>query len=156
MGYCRHKKAGGIHICSSQQFSLWKQGIDQGDRCDVHYWEVESERIAAIVKDQQVTINLLKNQADAFRKELAYVNGASHTEWHAGQPPHIGWWYTFGGYWRWWNGHAWSVSVMMYSSAGTAMQCANTPYLGLNPILWSDYYPAYARVPRVNQNESKI
>jgi hypothetical protein len=154
MEYCRHKKAGGFHICASRQFNLWKQDIDQGDMCDVHYWQVESERIASIVKDQQVTIELLKNQVAAFRKEVDHVMGTPHTEWHKGQPPHIGWWRTFMGDWRWWNGEVWSVSTSMHASADTAAYFAKVPCREKTHILWSDYYPAYARVPRVNPNES--
>lgn len=28
--------------CGSSQFNLRKEGIDQGDRCDVHYWKIRA------------------------------------------------------------------------------------------------------------------
>jgi hypothetical protein len=30
--------------CGSYQFNLYKDDIDQGDLCDVHYWQTKSQR----------------------------------------------------------------------------------------------------------------
>jgi hypothetical protein len=164
MGYCQHIKAGGFHICASHQFNLWQQDIDQGDICDVHYWEVEADKAKAVIQDQQVTINLLKNQVAAYRKQMerdkntAHAKGTAHTEWYEGPPPHIGWWCTCAdtemSYWRWWNGAVWSVAVEDTDTEANAVLLAYTPYRGGKAVWWSDYYPAYARAPRVNPNES--
>ena len=33
--------------CGSYQFNLYKDGIDQGDLCDVHYWQDRAHRAEA-------------------------------------------------------------------------------------------------------------
>ena len=30
--------------CGSYQFNLYKSDIDQGDLCDVHYWQTKAQR----------------------------------------------------------------------------------------------------------------
>ena len=30
--------------CGSYQFNLYKDAIDQGNLCDVHYWQTEAQR----------------------------------------------------------------------------------------------------------------
>jgi hypothetical protein len=30
--------------CGSYQFNLYKNDIDQGDLCDVHYWQTKAQR----------------------------------------------------------------------------------------------------------------
>ena len=34
----------GFYRCGSYQFNLHQQGIEQGNLCDVHYWEVQAGR----------------------------------------------------------------------------------------------------------------
>jgi len=34
---CKHEKNG--YRCGSYAFNLYKEGIDQGELCDVHYWQ---------------------------------------------------------------------------------------------------------------------
>jgi len=34
----------GAWNCGSYQFNLYKDDIDQGDLCDVHYWQTKAQR----------------------------------------------------------------------------------------------------------------
>ena len=34
----------GAWNCGSYQFNLYKDDIDQGDLCDVHYWQAKAQR----------------------------------------------------------------------------------------------------------------
>jgi hypothetical protein len=36
---CKHIEKDGFHTCGSYAFNLCKDGIEQGDLCDVHYWQ---------------------------------------------------------------------------------------------------------------------
>jgi hypothetical protein len=42
--------------CASYAFSLQYEGIDQGDLCDVHYWQARAEIAEATVKSQAAQI----------------------------------------------------------------------------------------------------
>lgn len=37
-------------LCSSYQFNLHQQQIDQGELCDVHYWEVQALKGREVAK----------------------------------------------------------------------------------------------------------
>ena len=39
---CEHKC--GAWNCGSYQFNLYKDDIDQGELCDVHYWQTKAQR----------------------------------------------------------------------------------------------------------------
>lgn len=41
---CNHTLKDGFHRCGSYQFNLWRDGIEQGDLCDVHYWQAKAQR----------------------------------------------------------------------------------------------------------------
>lgn len=45
MKQCKHIEKDGFHECGSYAFNLRKDGIDQGDLCNVHYWQNKSEAI---------------------------------------------------------------------------------------------------------------
>jgi hypothetical protein len=84
------------------------------------------------------------------------------SEWHLGSPPHIGWWNASVGHntgvWRWWNGSRWSLGVHETQSSGAAASHAKHKAYGDNPlqvIRWRMYYPANARVPRINPETGK-
>ena len=78
-----------------------------------------------------------------------------HT-WHKGPPPFVGWWKTKwertdGINWRWWNGELWSKCALYDDYILTVMDKANKPSNFLpDEILWSDYWPENARVPRID------
>ena len=40
---CKHVRPDGFN-CGSYAFNLYKEGIDQGDLCDVHYWQNKAQR----------------------------------------------------------------------------------------------------------------
>jgi hypothetical protein len=75
--------------------------------------------------------------------------------WKSGPPPHIGWWNTLRGEvsdppnpmtWRWWDGANWSYG----SHAKTCAPSATASWQKNEGVVWSDYYPEGARVPRVD------
>ena len=76
--------------------------------------------------------------------------------WHKGPPPHVGWWNASTSrarnLWRWWDGAEWSTYVFSASTAVAARRAAATTR-GYNGIEWTDYYPADARVPRLDPAE---
>ena len=41
---CKHIEKDGFHTCGSYAFNLWKDDIDQGNLCDVHYWQNKAQR----------------------------------------------------------------------------------------------------------------
>jgi len=75
--------------------------------------------------------------------------------WKHGSPPHIGWWQVSRDglnvdVWRWWNGKEWSLPVH-------ASSVAPMPTYGVQfrreQLMWSDYWPADARVPRLDPTD---
>jgi hypothetical protein len=41
---CKQIQKDGFHTCGSYAFNLWKEDIEQGDLCDVHYWQNKAKR----------------------------------------------------------------------------------------------------------------
>ncbi len=84
-------------------------------------------------------------------------------KWSNEPPPHVGWWLTCNtrppvaeGLWRWWNGKHWSAGIRKSMPSMVAARAANFPSLWLNSeLVWTDYWPENARVPRVDPNEVK-
>jgi hypothetical protein len=50
---CKHIEKDGFHTCGSYAFNLWKDGIEQGDLCDVHYWQDRAQRAEALTAPVQ-------------------------------------------------------------------------------------------------------
>jgi len=40
---CKHVEKDGFHRCGSHAFNLYKDDIDQGELCDVHYWQTKAQ-----------------------------------------------------------------------------------------------------------------
>jgi hypothetical protein len=40
--------------CGSYQFNLYKADIDQGDLCDVHYWQTKAQREWVGLTDEEI------------------------------------------------------------------------------------------------------
>jgi len=40
--------------CGSYQFNLYKNDIDQGDLCDVHYWQTKAQRPWVGLTDEEM------------------------------------------------------------------------------------------------------
>lgn len=79
--------------------------------------------------------------------------------WHSGPPPHVGWWQASGSrnpqLWRWWNGTNWSLPVMKDYCDEWLQEAVKSPTVLMN-ILWNDYWPADARVPRLAPEDFQI
>ena len=42
--------------CGSYQFNLYKADIDQGDLCDVHYWQTKAQREWVGLTDEEICL----------------------------------------------------------------------------------------------------
>ena len=81
-------------------------------------------------------------------------------EWHSGPPPYIGWWNASRNEapdpdtWRWWDGKHWSYFVFEDDDplmvGKMVEQMAVGHYQPINGIMWTDYWPENARVPRID------
>jgi hypothetical protein len=73
--------------------------------------------------------------------------------WHKGPPPHAGWWNAsrenHRNAWRWWDGTEWSYFVYSHWDKVVVAHRA-TKKASDYGILWTDYWPENARVPRVD------
>ena len=84
-------------------------------------------------------------------------------KFHKGPPPFRGWWNvrfphdTSERRWGWWDGKGWSTFARSGNTPRIAAAAAAYPGAEYVPktILWSDYWPANARVPRINPNKEK-
>lgn len=87
------------------------------------------------------------------------MNDTTRT-WHSGPPPHVGWWHTecvaLGKFWRWWNGLSWSEWAGTDADLDEVEWCAQHRSCDSGHILWTDYYPKGARVPRVDPAAPRI
>jgi hypothetical protein len=78
--------------------------------------------------------------------------------WRSGPPPFPGWWNASFNRdpeaWRWWNGARWSMPAYPHQTNTSARAVARQgSSLSIQAdIEWRHYYPANARVPRVNPN----
>ena len=77
--------------------------------------------------------------------------------WHAGPPPHIGWWNASAARsdngWRWWNGEDWSRIVWNDTTAVDAGKYSKLAAVDPH-IEWTGYYPRNARVPRIDPGKT--
>ena len=78
----------------------------------------------------------------------------SARKWHKGPPPHVGWWAASNSRnqaaWRWWNGKRWGLLTFQSAHATHAAFNAEHPTAKQDGIEWRHYYPANARVPRID------
>ncbi len=89
------------------------------------------------------------------------MSAAGKRIWHKGPPPHVGWWNASRkraiDLWRWWDGEQWSQGARARRTASAAAPIAKRPaWSPKNEIEWSDYYPADARVPRLDPAEGWV
>lgn len=86
--------------------------------------------------------------------------------WHKGPPPFPGWWcatnhiYDDGtgvslDFWRWWDGKQWFCDnpALGGCSPEQAAIFALAPYKAVFKLVWTDYWPENARVPRVDPRQ---
>ena len=50
---CKHIRQDGFN-CGSYAFNLYKDDIDQGDLCDVHYWQAKAQRTWVGLTDEEI------------------------------------------------------------------------------------------------------
>ena len=62
MKRCKHIEADGFHHCSSYAFNLEKDDIEQGDLCDVHYWQAQAQK--AVEAERQAFIEKIQAEID--------------------------------------------------------------------------------------------
>jgi len=54
---CKHVKQDSFN-CGSYAFNLYMDDIDQGDLCDVHYWQAKAQRRwVGLTLEQYIAIN---------------------------------------------------------------------------------------------------
>jgi hypothetical protein len=51
---CKHVRQDGFN-CGSYAFNLYKDDIDQGDLCDVHYWQAKAQRTWVGLTNEELT-----------------------------------------------------------------------------------------------------
>ena len=87
----------------------------------------------------------------------------SEIKWQSGAPPHEGWWCAdeesmadkyFPHVWRWWDGFNWSAFARDNDTERAAYFSASMscPY---ENVVWCDYWPEHARVPRIDPRNMK-
>lgn len=102
---------------------------------------------------------------------MAQESAEKSRVWHEGKPPHVGWWNSY--YkskterlartdrralpvWRWWDGVDWSeaartdYSYHSPSTVGGGWKFVPQLVNEGDHIVWSDYWPEGARVPRID------
>lgn len=93
----------------------------------------------------------------AFETVRPRATGA--LKWHAGPPPHVGWWLTRssrqGESWRWWRGDGWTHGVQP-DATHEQRRAATRRRSAAAGILWCADWPEGARVPRVNPETSEV
>jgi hypothetical protein len=50
---CKHVRQDGFN-CGSYAFNLYKDDIDQGNLCDVHYWQAKAQRTWVGLTDEEL------------------------------------------------------------------------------------------------------
>ena len=77
---CKHIKKDGFQ-CASYAFNLYMDDIDQGELCDVHYWQAKTQRTWVGLTDEErselVTLHHGWNEyGQAIETKLKEKNGA--------------------------------------------------------------------------------
>jgi hypothetical protein len=61
--------------CGSYQFNLYKNDIDQGDLCDVHYWQTKAQRPWVGLTDEEIKTILSQIYCDINQMKLTLGEG---------------------------------------------------------------------------------
>jgi hypothetical protein len=67
---CKQIQKDGFHTCGSYAFNLWSEGIDQGDLCDVHYWQQKAQPAPV---QEPFCFFYVENGEEYFAPKGAYV-----------------------------------------------------------------------------------
>jgi hypothetical protein len=65
---CKHVRQDGFN-CGSYAFNLYKDDIDQGDLCDVHYWQAKAQRTWVGLTDDEID-NINYTSAHMLAREV--------------------------------------------------------------------------------------
>ena len=65
---CKHVEKNGFN-CGSYAFNLYKDGIDQGNLCDVHYWQAKAQRTWVDLTDEEID-NINYTSAHMLAREV--------------------------------------------------------------------------------------
>jgi len=72
---CEHINPGQtFHTCGSYAFNLRREGIDQGEFCDVHYWQARAEKAEAVAAREREATGKLRAFAQAILKDQPDCN----------------------------------------------------------------------------------
>lgn len=89
------------------------------------------------------------------------IDGAEQIKFFDSPPPHVGWWMTtihVFRWWRYWDGENWSRDFCEHEKQFGIEVAFSHPSSRIDPdqsgIQWSSYYPANARVPRIDPGVS--
>jgi hypothetical protein len=70
---CEYKDGLGYR-CGSYAFNLYKEKIEQGDRCDRHYWQDQAMKAAAQEREACAKVCIqMANRCDDIRKAALEV-----------------------------------------------------------------------------------
>ena len=80
---CKHVEKDGFHRCGSYAFNLYKDDIDQGELCDVHYWQERALEAEALAKEKALQALHSENERlglykDAYQPEQEPVAWARY------------------------------------------------------------------------------
>jgi hypothetical protein len=65
---CTHKC--GDWNCGSYQFNLYKDNIDQGNLCDVHYWQTRAQKAEATSKEPSAEDWVILRVLDGWAEDM--------------------------------------------------------------------------------------
>ena len=65
---CKHIQKNGFR-CGSYAFNLYKDDINQGDLCDVHYWQEKAQRTWVDMTDEEID-NINYTSAHMLAREV--------------------------------------------------------------------------------------
>jgi hypothetical protein len=68
---CKHVEQNGFN-CGSYAFNLYKDDINQGNLCDVHYWQEKAQRTWVGLTDDEVYKIAFDLEGEHWRK-IAYA-----------------------------------------------------------------------------------
>jgi hypothetical protein len=66
--------------CGSHAFNLYAEGIDQGDLCDVHYWQTKAQRQWVGLTDEEAKDALISVDAETKRLPPGFKDFAKAIE----------------------------------------------------------------------------
>lgn len=70
---CKHIGKDGFR-CGSHAFNLYKDDIDQGDLCDVHYWQAKAQRTwVGLAAEDRLCAKYMQDAPDGIEAVIDYI-----------------------------------------------------------------------------------